>query len=165
VAKGGKDTHYALQRAFCGSVLGVDVQPADPVRPVYDLSILLDPTFTFPTDPRDGIFRVSLTKILLLTKGADPEVDFLKLGFSKSAGRQRAVERIHRNLEANDISAGGVYVKDAALVFRFLECRGSRSNEMTLNITAPNGCDLKDKTEEMQVIAERCLKMWEIRRA
>jgi hypothetical protein len=56
-------------------------------------------------------------------------------------------------------------VKDATIFLRFMDFWGSRPNEMPLNITVPNGCDLKNKPEELQAIAERCLKMWEIRRA
>jgi hypothetical protein len=35
IAKGGQDLHYPLQKAFCQAVLGIDVEPADPIRPVY----------------------------------------------------------------------------------------------------------------------------------
>ncbi len=55
VAKGGRPVHLALRRAFCGAVLGIEVDDAEPVQPTYRLDHLLDPGFSFETEPEDRI--------------------------------------------------------------------------------------------------------------
>ena len=59
VAKGGAAVHLPLQQAFCRSVLGIEVGRADPLRPAYQLGMLLDPGFALVTDPADCIARAS----------------------------------------------------------------------------------------------------------
>jgi hypothetical protein len=162
VAKGGRAIHYPLQRAFCQSVLGLDVGPADPLRPAYDLGVLLDPDFAFPTDPGDRIAQVRLAKIRLASQSEMPEVKSKEIEFGKRVGRRRSLELIQQDLDALGLTRAQAFVKQAALEFRFVPWSGGRPGQMTINITVPNTCDLKDKPEELQGAGGRCLKMWGI---
>lgn len=65
VAKGGKPVHLALRRAFCETVLGIEVDDEEPVRPAYRLDHWLDPGFSFQTEPADRITAVRLRRIRL----------------------------------------------------------------------------------------------------
>jgi hypothetical protein len=59
-AQGGRKVHDELQKRFCGAVLGAQVEPAPPNRPVYQLDHLKNPAFAFPTEPhRPGAVRAA----------------------------------------------------------------------------------------------------------
>ncbi len=165
VAKGGQAVHYPLQRIFCRTVLGIEVQPADPLRPVYNLDVLLDPRFTFPTDPSDRIAHVRLAKIQLSSESASRDVKAVELEFSRHVRQTRALEIVDQSLSSIAMTREQVVVKRAAIQFQFLPWNGGRPSRMTVNIAVPNSCDLREKPEELQVVGERCLKTWEILRA
>lgn len=162
VAKGPQAIQYPLQRAFCRAVLGIDVEPADPLRPVYDLSVLLDPDFTFPTDPRDHVEQIRLKKIELGQLDANREVDARWVKFNRRIGPRRALEIVQEELACRGLKRADVYVKRASLEFRFLPWGDDRAGKMSVNITVPNTCDLKDKPEPMQAVCDRCFKAWGI---
>lgn len=162
VAKGPQAIQYPLQRAFCRSVLGIDVEPADPLRPVYDLNVLLDPDFAFPTDPSDHIAEVRLTRISVAPRNAVAGVTGGGLDFGPSLSRQQSLEKIQGLLALIEAPRDQATVTDAAIEFRFLPWGIDRAGRMTVNVTPPNRCDLKDKPEEMQVVVDRCFKTWGI---
>lgn len=162
VAKGSQAIQYPLQQAFCRSVLGIDVKPTDPVRPVYDLSVLFDPTFTFPTDPSDHIESMRLERVQLGFCGNSREVDFRAMKFNKRTGIRRALQLIQEEVTCRGLKQDEVYVKQASLQFRFLPWGFERPRQMTVNVAIPNTCDLKDKPEQMQAVGYRCFKSWGI---
>jgi hypothetical protein len=159
-AKGPQAIHYPLQRAFCQAVLGIDVEPANPLRPVYDLSMLLDPDFAFPTEPSDHVEQIKLPMIEFGPVDANREVNLRRLKFSRKVSARRALQLVRDELTGRGLSRNEVYVKHAAIQFRFLSGSSGRPGQMTVNVITPNTCDLKDKPEEMQAIRERCFKAW-----
>ncbi|MEO1994986.1 MAG: hypothetical protein ABGZ17_06890, partial [Planctomycetaceae bacterium] len=55
-----------------------------------------------------------------------------------------------------------VSVQHVAFQLQFM-CDGrSRPHTMTFQLSSPNSCDLKSKSEDMRAIGERCLRMWRI---
>ncbi|NLF73510.1 MAG: hypothetical protein GX575_31115 [Candidatus Anammoximicrobium sp.] len=154
VAKGPQTIQYPLQRAFCRAVLGIDVEPADPLRPVYDLSVLLDPDFTFPIDPSDHVERVRLERIQLGLCGSSREIDFRAIKFNKRTRMRRALQLIQEELTCRGLKRDEVYVKQASLQFQFLPWGLDRCRQMTVHISVPNTCDLKDKSEWMQEVVQ-----------
>ena len=162
VAKGGQAIHFPLQQAFCRSVLGIDVEPADPLRPVYDLNMLLDPNFTFPTDPSDHVAAVRLARINVAPQNAVAGVTGGGLDFGADLGRRQSLEKIQGLLALIEAPRDQATVTEAAIEFRFLPWGVERAGRTTVNIWPPNRCDLKDKPDQVQVVIDRCFKAWGI---
>ncbi len=159
VTRGGRETHYPLQQAFCRAVLSLDVEPCDPLKPVFNLQSLLDPDFTFPTDPADGIARVRLVRIYWLPNYGSRD-DFLQRGFSQYVDRPKWVQKIQRLLQAEGYTAVDVTVKKA-LVELTLMAKGVKSPEIIrLNVSLPSWSNLASLADEHREIAERCFRLW-----
>jgi hypothetical protein len=159
-AKGGTAVHLSLQQAFCRSVLGIDVGPADPLRPAYRLDMLLDPSFTFITDPADRIAQVFLRSVRIgPVTVAHHAVESLVMNFPKGTNLPDAIESIRQCI---DQSPGDVFVCYAKFELVFLPDADHRVKQMSFYVTAPNTCNLKSKPDEMRLIGERCLQLWEI---
>ena len=56
----------ALQELFCRIALGLEGRPTGKAQVIFDLNGLLNPGFSFPTDPEDGIERVDLLAVELM---------------------------------------------------------------------------------------------------
>jgi hypothetical protein len=159
VTRGGREVQYALQRAFCRSVLGLDVEPCDPQKPTFNLQSILDPHFTFPTDPADGIARVRLVRIYWLPNYGSRD-DFLQRGFSQYVDRPKWVQKIHRLLQAEGYTAADVTVKKA-VVDLTLMTKGVKSPEIIrLNVSLPSWSNLASLPDEHRAIGERCFRLW-----
>ena len=92
VARGSKAVHYPLQRAFAKSVFGIDVAPADPLRPVYDLQPLLEPNLTYPTETTDRIALVRLKRIRLVPTASSLCAASLEICFTSKIARREWLE-------------------------------------------------------------------------
>ena len=156
-AKGGAAAHLPLQQAFCRSVLGIDVGPADPQRPAYRLDVLLEPSFTFTTDPADRIAQVFLRSVRIgPALVAHHAVDYLEMKFSKGMELPAVIESI-RHCVGPD-----VFICRATFELLFLPDVDHRVKHMSFFVGIPNTCNLKSKPDEMRLIGERCLQLWEI---
>lgn len=160
VAKGGRAVQYPLQRAFCKAVLGLDIEPADPLKPEYNLQQVLDPEFPYPTEPTDCIARVRLSRIRLAPISVSRNVVFHEIKFSPKIVRSDWLRIIQRELDGHGMTAADVLVKQASfqLVFRDRAVTGARS--FTFTVSLPNACDLKSKPDPIREIGERCLQRW-----
>jgi len=159
IAPGGRDVHYSLQKAFCRSVLGLDVEPCDPLRPAYNLQSILDPDFTYPTDPADGIARVRLAKVLWIPNCGkrDKHVD---LKFSQGDYRQHWVQSIQRHLQADGHTAADVTVKKAITEFTLMTKGVTAPETIKFNVTLPRWSNLASLPDEHREIVTRCIGLW-----
>ena len=156
-AKGGAAAHLSLQQAFCRSVLGIDVGPADPQRPAYRLDVLLDPSFTFLTDPADHIAQVFLRSVRIgPTTVAQHPLDYLEMKFARGMELPEVIESI-RHCVGPDM-----LIRRATFEIVFLPHADHRVKQMSFYVGAPNTCNLKSKPDEVRSIGERCLQLWEI---
>lgn len=162
VAKGGASVYHPLQQAFCRSVFDMPIEPADPLRPEYRLQHVLDPTFTYPTDSTDGIARVQLQRIRMVTNDNTFPVMTFDLEFRRSVTRSQWLEIIHHNLESHDLRASQVAVQRATFQLIFLKIGLARARTMSFTISVPSTCNLKAKPDEDREIGERCLSLWEM---
>ena len=157
-AKGGAAAQLSLQQAFCRSVLGVEVGPADPLRPAYKLDMLLNPDFTFVTDPADRIAQVHLRSVRVgpVTVAGHP-VDYLELKFAGNTDLAAAAESIRHCVDEAD---GDVTIRRATFELLFLPDAEHRVNKMSFYVSVPSTCNLKSKPDALRLAGERCLRLW-----
>lgn len=160
VAKGGRAVQYPLQQAFCKSVLGLDIGPADPLRPEYQLQQVLDPEFRYPTEPGDCIARVRLSRIRLQPVSQSRKVIFHELKFSPKVLRTDWIHIIQRQLDGHGMTAADVVVKQASFQLVFVDRAVAGARTLTFTVSLPNTCDLKSKPDNVREIGERCLQRW-----
>jgi len=162
VTQGSKAVHYPLQRAFSKSVFGVDVEPVDPLRPVYDLHRLMEPDFTYPTETTDRIALVRLTRIGLVPIASALCAASVEIRFTSKIARRGWLDVIHRQIEALGLAQSQIEVRQASFQLVFLKAGLGRTKTATFTVSLPSSCDLKTKSDEIREIGERCLQRWEI---
>ena len=160
-AQGGKKVWEPLQAAFCQAVLDVEIDPADPLRPSFQLDHLLTPDFPLPTDPRDGAEEARITRLRLAPRGSG---GYIEIKVDPKGHRNDIYRKIERWLKAENIPAESTQVKQATFNVKFqhdLRGRG-RQPVLTFDVSAPNTSNLKSKPDEQRAVGERCLKLWKV---
>lgn len=160
VAKGGYAVQYPLQRAFCQSVLGCDIEPADPERPEYQLQQILDPEFQYPTEPGDYVSRVRLSRIRLAPISASRGVIFHEMKFAPRMLRSQWLQAIQRELDGHGMRAAEVLVKQASFQLIFVNGAMGGTRTMTFTVALPSACDLHNKPDNVREVGNRCLQRW-----
>lgn len=162
IAKGGKKVHFPLRRAFCKTVLGIEVDDAEPIRPSYQLNHLLDTGFAFVTEPEDRIAAVRLRRIRLVPTVSVPAVEYLEPKLLEGASHAEVMNAIQQLLNALGLNRSQVTVSQVGIQLEFLSDGRRKGKTMTFNVTYPNTCDLKSKPDDVRAVGERCMKRWGI---
>ncbi len=160
VAKGGKPVHLALRRVFCETVLGIEVDDEEPIRPTYRLDHLLDPGFSFQTEPEDRIAAVRLRRIRLVPTVPVPALESLEPRLLETATHAEALDLIERLLAGIGLDRTQVRVVHVGIQLQFLGDGRHRGKTMTFHVSCPNTCDLKSKPDDVRVVGERCIRRW-----
>lgn len=160
VAKGGRPVHLALRKAFCKTVLGVEVDDEEPIRPAYRLDHLLDPGFSFHTEPEDRVAAVRLRRIRLFPTVPVPALESLELRLSETSTHAEALDLIKRLLAGAGLDRAQVRVLHVGLQLQFFSDGHRRGKTMTFHVSCPNTCDLKSKPDDVRVVGERCIRRW-----
>lgn len=157
VVAAGRDSRDHLARLFTKIMLEQEVEAGRLPLRRYDLSSLLRPR-AFPTDPEDGIESVRL--VLLRVDPID------KRGVRATIEATRfADEDIYQAatylLSEQALLCDCVVPTQAKLSITFYPELGARRGKvLTVTITMPNGCDLKNRTERERMIGEKYLRHW-----
>lgn len=159
VVASDRESRAEMAMFLARDLLGVDFQNEKvPVRR-YDLDVLLSP-FEFPSDLEDGIERVDVRLLRLMP--LDTVGERVTLECMAKAGRtiwSMAEERLGPD---NPIDGGWVATQ-AKLAIKFHpKGDAKRGRTLPLTITMPHGCNLRDQTEEEQLIGEKYLRRWGI---
>ncbi|MFO0903683.1 MAG: hypothetical protein U0939_11825 [Pirellulales bacterium] len=158
VANGGESIHFPLQQAFCRSVLGIDIAPANPERPVYRLQQVLDPAFNYPTAAEDRICRVQLKSIRWKPAGEIKQLRATVQEFESTICRSEWLELVQRFLAGLGLAPTQAVVEGAT--FRLTLLRGGRSRVLEFTIALPSRCTVRTKSDELLAIGKRCLAQW-----
>ena len=127
----------------------------------YDLAVLLRP-HEFPTDPEDGVDSVEVKQLRLMPIANVGER--VTLECLRKADRTIWSMAAERFGSGNPL-AGGWVATQTKLTIRFHPKGGARRGRtLPLTITMPHGCNLKERTEEEQLIGEKYLRRWGILR-
>ena len=160
VATGGESIHFPLQQAFCKSLLGIDLEPANRHRPVYQLQQLLDPAFTYPTASEDCINRVQLKSIRWKPLGEIRKLRATVQEFEFPICRSEWLELIQRGLAGYGVMPTQAVVEGAT--FRITLFRDGRPRTLEFTIVLPSRCTVRTKSDELIAVGKRCLKQWGI---
>jgi hypothetical protein len=160
VANGGQAIQFPLQRAFCKSVLGLEVQPANPKRPAYRLQQVLDPAFAYPTADDDRIGRVQITSIRWKPMGTIKKLRATVQYFEVPATRDEWLDLIRQGLAGYGLGATQAVVEGVTFKLSMLRNGSGRARSVEFTILLPGRCNLRSKAEDLQAIGHRCLNMW-----
>jgi len=159
VVASDRERRAEMARFLARDLLGVEFRSEKVSLPRYDLSMLLAP-FDFPADLEDGIERVEVRQLRLMPLDAVSER--ITLECLSKADRTIWSMAEARLGSGNPLSGGWVATK-ATIVIKFHPKDGERRGRtLPLTITMPHGCDLKDRTEEEQLIGNKYLRRWGI---
>lgn len=159
VVAGDQGTRNALARSLAAELLGADVGEVRLPLRRYDLDHLRSP-FGFPTDLDDGIESVEVRKLRLMPIDKPARRVTLECMAREDATIWTMAEE---EFGSRTPLRSGWVITQANLVIRFTPRDGSRrSRALPLNITMPHGCDLKELTEQEQLIGQKYLRRWGI---
>ena len=162
IAKGGKKVHLSLRKAFCKTVLDIDVDDDEPIRATYQLEHLLDPKFAFSTEDDDRIAVVRLRRMRLVPMMGAPAIEYVEPKFLEDASHADVVSAINALLGAYELNRSLVNVTQVSIQLQFLGDGRRKPKTMTFNVSCPTSCDLKSKPDDVRVVGERCIKRWGI---
>jgi hypothetical protein len=159
VVANDRESREEMVRFMARDLLGIEFQSEKVPFRQYDLGVLLHP-FAFPTEPEDGIESIEVKQLRLMP--IDNVAERLTLECLRKANRtiwSMSAERFG----PNDPLAGGWIATQAKLTIKFHpKGDAKRGRTLPLTITMPHGCNLKDQTEEEQLIGEKYLRRWKI---
>ncbi|MBK5911437.1 hypothetical protein CCR85_08030 [Rhodothalassium salexigens] len=125
----------------------------------YDLSVLLGP-YDFPADEEDGIEGVEVRELRLMPiDDSSRRVTLENMARADGTIWSMADETFGDRTPLRD----GFVITRAKLAVKLAKRPGGdRRRTLTLSITWPHGCDLKDRTATEQMIGEKYLRRWGI---
>lgn len=158
-AEGPKQLRRDLEQIFARTALSEDLSLEPPPGVAFHLDHLKDSSFSFLTEPTDGIFCVTIrTMQLSVPEKTTGRVTFELLPYADGGNIHQLIEVAlnQNNWRLEDLSVDQVKLK-----VTFLHGK-PRPKTVTFNIS-PNCCPLKDHVAEHATI-KLCLKRWEIDR-
>ena len=159
VTANDKVTREEIVTAAVRHLLGIEFKGDRLPLRRYDLSVLLAP-FDFPVDPEDEIEGVEVRELRLMPiDDGDFRVTLEKPARADETIWAKAGETFE---DRTPISEGYVITRARIAVTLARRPRGGRRRTLSLTITWPNGCDLKDRTATEQMIGEKYLRRWGI---
>lgn len=152
-----KTTRQEIVRAAVTHLLGIEFQDSRLPLRRYDLSRLLTP-YDFPVDPEDGIEGVEVRELRLMPiDQSGRRVTLENMARADGTVWSMADELFQDRTPLRD----GFVVTRAKIAVKLARRPGSdRRRTLTLTITWPHGCDLKDRTATEQMIGEKYLRRW-----
>ena len=159
VVANDRESREEMVRFMARDLLSIEFQSERVPFRNYDLDVLLRP-FVFATEPEDGIESVEVKQLRLMP--IDNVGERVTLECLRKADRtiwSMSAERFG----PDDPLAGGWIATQAKLTIKFHpKGDAKRGRTLPLTITMPHGCNLKDQTEEEQLIGEKYLRRWGI---
>lgn len=150
-------------------LLGIDFEEKHIPLREYDLSMLLKP-FDFPTDVEDGIKEVTVKELRFMDVSERNE----RITLESMSGAERSIWEMAEKRIGLDIGGTGHVLPIASGVPEWIITRarftikfhpspgGGRGKSLTLTVTMPHGCNLKDMTPHERLIGEKYLRRWGI---
>ncbi len=157
-ARGKRKEIMQLETAFCEVVLGLDELPSDGYIP-FDMRILKDPTFSFPTEAEDRVATVDIRQLRFDVVGVSNE----RITFSVSPrGSEPGAlhQLIDRSIHKSKLPLDELTVSQARIRFTFEPVNGERPKTLTFEVSHPDRCSLRDDPHDQ--IAKKYLRRWGI---
>ena len=158
--RGGKKVQEPLQTAFCRAVLEIDADPADPLKPAYQLDHLLNENFPLTTDPADRVAEARIVRLKLEPRTAP--LSHIELKADPKGPPNEIFQMLAHYCNPANASAARMRVRQVGFRLTFMGNGARKPKTLSFNVSSPDSCDLKSKTDEMRAVGERCLKQWGI---
>lgn len=152
-----KLTRVEIVKAAVTHLLGIEFKENRLPLRCYDLSVLLTP-YDFPVDAEDGIEGVEVRELRLMPiDDSSRRVTLENMARADGTIWSMADEMFEDRTPLRD----GFVITRAKLAVKLAKRPGGdRRRTLTLSITWPHGCDLKDRTATEQMIGEKYLRRW-----
>ena len=163
IAKGGKLVRADIARIFLVTLLGVSKEQLEaiPLRQ-YDLSLLQRP-HRFWTEPQDGIKSVEVVRLRLRPYSGEKGHVTIE---GRRGARSSIYDQAHDWFGSRNPLRSGFTVEHARLAITFHPAPGAkRGKTLYVELTTPNSCNLKDRTEHERLIGEKYLAEWGLLKA
>ena len=155
-AEGTKDVRDEIAAIFTRSILQIDSEPHRVTKPPYNLQLLLQPGFQFPTAPEDNLRWFKLKAIRVQKQNSEERILF----DAGSGDHARSVhDLIDEALNEMNLPRENLSVTQATFQAAF-ETGRKRPKSVSFTITHPAGCTLRDSDEDLTL--RRCLRQWQI---
>jgi len=146
-----------LEELFSKIVLSEDLSLQAPPGVAFHLDHLKDSTFSFLTEPADGIFSVTIRRMQLSVP--DQSTGSVTFELVPYLGGGNIHQLIADALNQNNWRLEDLSVDQVKIKVTFVHGK-PRAKTVTFNIS-PNSCALKDHVAEHATIMQ-CLKRWGI---
>lgn len=160
VVSRNKDLRLTIAILFARQFLGVELSGETLPPLTIDLAPLIEP-HAFPTRTEDGIAKVKLTMLTLSSSDQRLTQQFA-VKFGDPAILQEVL-RDHYGADGSPLE-GDLYPWRARIEVQFEPEQGrKRGKKLNLELTRPNRCSLRGKTERERMILDRYLRDWGLR--
>ncbi len=154
-----KVTRMEIVKAAVTHLLGIEFKENKLPLRCYDLSVLLTP-YDFPVDAEDGIEGVEVRELRLMPiDDSSRRVTLENMARADGTIWSMADEMFE---DRTPLREGFVITRAKLAVKLARRPGGDRRRTLTLTITWPHGCDLRDRTATEQMIGEKYLRRWGI---
>lgn len=152
-------TRREIVKAAITHLLGITFEERRLPLRSYDLSVLLKP-HDFPVDDEDGIEGVEVRELRLMPIGNSSR----RVTLETNPSRDSTIWAMADELLADGTSLSDAFVINRAKLTVKLASHPDRGRRrsLTMTITWPHGCDLKNRTATEQMIGEKYLRRWGI---
>lgn len=147
-----------LEAAFAWMILDTEVGQRIP-RQVYHLDRLKDRDFRLETIPTDEV-HVELKRLRLDLADRSRRI----ILESRDGESHDVLRMVNECLNDEEVPLDEVTITSATLRFLFRKTSRRRSGSMTIDVSAPNTCNLRSQPAERAEVAQRHLRMWRIAR-
>ena len=161
VVAAARETREELVRLLAEHLLGTAFNGVRVPLRQYTLDQLQQP-FDFPTDAEDNIESVRVTSLRLVPIDTQAERVVLEC----MRGAERTIWKMaEARLAEQDVQLIGYRVSRVRFTIKFRPVPGVRGGRtLSVAISMPQGCDLKDRTEHERLIGEKYLRRWRLLR-
>jgi hypothetical protein len=159
VAANTKDALKALMGGFMEHLLDVEASVSAPQVRRFDLQHLKRP-HAFSTDAEDMLESVMLRSLRLMPLGRGDQRLTIEVGRNSNQSIWDAA--VAQFGDKSPLHSGWLVTSATISVTFRPKGTAKRGKTISVQITEPNGCDLKDRTELEQLIGNKYLRRWEI---
>lgn len=165
IAHGGLGDQMKLRQLFYKAVCGQEVEDVDPERPTYQLDHVLQDGFAFGVDAASlPVDRVDVVRLLVFPIIEGYPIEGIQLRLRPGLDWQQALARLDKLLASQNLTRDQVTVDEIWIRVRCTGDGKRRGRTIPIRVT-PRACDLKSQDDDqLRVIGETCLRLWEIDR-
>lgn len=154
--KGGKKVLDPLLVHICRGIWDRDVQSVAAQKPSYNLDHLLELDRPLATDPEWGVSEAKITRMRITKRGA---AGYIEIKADRGSTRNDIYRRLERDIQLDRFPQSGTKVLQATFQLEF-EHSDSKRSTMSFDVSVPDSCTLKSKSDSKRIVGEKCLKQW-----